>query len=127
MGSQVGIEGNEEIVINCARGPENAVTMTGDFQRESGFWFKKPKGEDDKGPAEDKFVDFTLMANSMKKQKVQVNVAQFEGQRAAKHEVNFDKCGITMNILVTVLDHDAFHKVEEEVRKEPSGGCCTIF
>ena len=53
-----GLEGNEELLINCSRGKKQTedngpyqmqnqkpITMAGEFQRESGFWFKKEKDE----------------------------------------------------------------------------------
>ena len=62
------------------------ITMTGDFKRESGFWFKKGKndeGEKVLGDADTKIIEFTLLANGSKKQMVKVDLSQFEGKKSA--------------------------------------------
>ena len=137
-----GLEGNEVLKINCTRGPETAdtddfqmqekkpITMTGDFKRESGFWFKKGKNEEGEkvlGDADTKIIEFTLIANSVKKQQVKLNLAQFEGKRSVEEVVDFTKCGVTMKILVTVLPEEEFEKIRTAVEAGSKGECCIIF
>ena len=100
--------------------------MTDEFKRESHFWFKKSKNEEGEktlGEAQYKDIDFTLIANGRKLQAIDFDLGPYEGQRNQSASVNFNKAGVTMNILVTVLSEEEFNRV----RPDQDGGCCTIF
>ena len=95
-----GLEGNELLKVNCTIIADTADTEEIQMQGKNPITMA---GEMVLGDAVKKVCQFTLLANGVKKQQIELNLAPFEGKRFESHTIDFFECGVTMTILVTVL------------------------
>ena len=140
------LQGNEEVSILVERGNKqkhttevfklngkgNSVSMDSEpiFERVSGFYM------DSKKQFQEKLIDFTLLIDGKKEQKLSFNMVSEFGFANNPVVQDFDNKGVQLTVQFAVIDEsekedalkDGFkdnHRVSNN--GQPSGGCCTIF